>query len=315
METGFGKLKKVNIREIWNSEDKQFTPWLAENLDKLSDVLGIQLELLEKEAEVGDFNLDILAKDVGINKNVIIENQFGNTDHKHLGQLMTYAAGYDAGAVIWIAEELREEHRKAIDWLNENISNEIEFYGVVIEVLKIDDSKPAFNFKLVAFPNTWSKTTIRQNPPSRKSEKYRTFFQELIDILRTKYKFTDASKGQPQSWYSFSTGVKGIFYSASFAMGNRVRTELYIDKNDKDINKHIFDNLFGLKEYIEENYGATLEWERLDDKRACRIAIYQSGSIDSDEQTLKEAREWMIENLLKIKKVFINDQKTKNQLK
>ncbi len=311
----FGELKKVNIREVWNTEDMHFTPWLAKNIEKLGEVLGIELELIEKEAEVGDFSLDILAKDIGRNKNVIIENQFGNTDHKHLGQLLTYAAGYDAGAIIWIAEELREEHRRTIDWLNESVNEEIEFYGVVIEILKIDNSKPAYNFKLVAFPNKWSKSTYKSSTISSKAESYRSFFQLLIDTLRTKYKFTEASKGQPQSWYSFTSGVKGILYSASFALGSRVRAEIYIDKGDKDVNEKIFDELFQQKEYIENKFGQHFEWEKLEDKRACRVAIYRQGNIDCDEDLKNEILTWCIENLLKIKEVFILDQKIKSILK
>jgi len=311
----FGELKKVNIREVWNTEDMHFTPWLAKNIEKLGEVLGIELELIEKEAEVGDFSLDILAKDTGRNKNVIIENQFGNTDHKHLGQLLTYAAGYDAGAIIWIAEELREEHRRTIDWLNESVNEEIEFYGVVIEILKIDNSKPAYNFKLVAFPNKWSKSTYKSSTISSKAESYRSFFQLLIDTLRTKYKFTEASKGQPQSWYSFTSGVKGILYSASFALGSRVRAEIYIDKGDKDVNEKIFDELFQQKEYIENKFGQHFEWEKLEDKRACRVAIYRQGNIDCDEDLKNEILTWCIENLLKIKEVFILDQKIKSILK
>lgn len=309
-----GEIKKVNIREIWPNEEKDFTPWLAKNIEKLGQVIGIELELISTEADVGDFNLDILAKDTARNRFVVIENQYGNTDHKHLGQLLTYAAGYDSGTIIWISEEIREEHRKLLDWLNENTVDEVEFYGVVVEVLQIDNSKPAFNFKLIAYPNEWSKSSISTTKSSAKMELYKKYFQELIDILRTKYSFTEGKKGQPQSWYSFTTGIKGILYSASFAQGNKVRVEVYIDTGDFDNNKNIFDKLYQIKDLFENDYGEELEWERLDDRRACRIAIYRKGCIE-DQQLLEEIKKWSIEKLLKFKKVITTNNEINKILK
>jgi hypothetical protein len=302
--TDFGVLKKVNIQEIWKNEASEFTVWLCNNLSALGVVLEMELELEKREADVGDFSLDILARDIGRNRLVVIENQFGRTDHKHLGQLLTYAAGYDSSAVVWIAEELREEHRQTLDWLNQNTTDNIDFYGVVIEVLRIDNSKPAYNFKLVAFPNEWRKTNISSgSQPSEKREAYRVYFQNLIDALRTR-NFTNAQKGQLQSWYSFSSGLQGIIYSNSFAQGGRVRAELYIDRGDAKLNKDIFDKLLTNKIEIEKEFGEALEWERLDSKRASRIAIYRPGSIEEDDKILEEIKDWSIERLLKFKKVF-----------
>lgn len=125
--TNFGLLKKVDIKEIWKNEASEFTMWLCNNISALGNVLEMELELEIREADVGEFSLDILARDIGRNRLVVIENQFGRTDHKHLGQLLTYAAGYDSSAVVWIAEELREEHRQALDWLNQNTTENIYF--------------------------------------------------------------------------------------------------------------------------------------------------------------------------------------------
>ena len=300
--TDFGILKKVDIKEIWKNEASEFTVWLCNNLSTLGDVLEMELELEKREADVGELSLDILARDIGRNRLVVIENQFGRTDHKHLGQLLTYAAGYDSSAVVWISEELREEHRQTLDWLNQNTTENIEFYGVVIEVIQIDNSRPAYNFKLVAFPNEWRKTNISSGTQtSEKREAYRVYFQNLIDALRAK-NFTNAQKGQPQSWYSFSSGLPGagFVYSNSFAQGGRVRAEIYIDRKDKDL----FDKLFESKDDLEKEYGEPLEWERLDSKRASRVAIYRPGSIEEDEKALDEIKDWSIEKLLKFKKVF-----------
>lgn len=300
----FGVLKKVDIRDIWKNEATEFTVWLCENLPALGNMLGMELEIERREADVGDFSLDILARDIGRDRLVVIENQFGRTDHRHLGQLLTYAAGYASSAVVWIAEELREEHRQTLDWLNQNTAENIEFYGVVIEVLQIDSSRPAYNFKLVAFPNEWRKTNICSTTgTSEKREGYRAYFQTLIDTLRSK-NFTNAQKGQPQSWYSFSSGLSGIYYSNSFAQGGRVRAEIYIDRGDAALNKELFDSLLTMKDELEREFGEPLEWERLDSKRASRVAVYRRGTIDEDGKTLEEIRDWSIAKLLKFKEVF-----------
>lgn len=304
----FGTLKKLNLRNIWPHEASNFTPWLAENIEELGKVLGMELELKRREADVGDFSLDLLATDLGTNRTVVIENQLTATDHDHLGKLITYASGFDASVVIWLSESIREEHRQSLEWLNQRTDSDTEFFGVVVEVLQIDDSKPAYNFKPVVFPNEWRKSKRRPSSGqvSEKMEAYRVYFQQLLDVLREKHKFTNARKGQPQSWYTFSSGYSGIYYGACFALRNRARVELYLDQGDAEKNKALFDLLFHDKANIESEIGNQLEWERLDDKRSSRIALYTSGTIESDTETKSQLQNWMIDNLLKFKKVFNN---------
>jgi hypothetical protein len=304
--TKFGALKRVELRNIWQYEARDFTPWLADHIHELGESLGLELELTQREANVGDFSLDLLAKDLGTGNTVIIENQLSKTDHDHLGKLLTYASGFDASTIIWIAEAIRDEHRQALEWLNQRTDSETQFFGVVIEILQIDDSRPAFNFKPIVFPNEWQKTQRKRSETtlSPRAEAYREYFQKLIDELRETYKFTGARVGQPQNWYSFASGYSGLAYGVVFAQGGRARVEFYIDLGDFDKNKFLFDKFAEDKEQIEREYGEPLEWERLDEKRASRIAIYRPGAIDNNEEVLAEIRVWMLERLLKMKEVF-----------
>jgi hypothetical protein len=302
----FGILKRVDLREVWSKEASEFTPWLAENLSALGEALGMELEIQSREAACGDFSCDLLARDLGGNRVVVIENQLSSTDHDHLGKLITYASGLDAGVVVWIAPEIREEHRQALDWLNQRTDPTVDFFGVVVEVLKIDDSRPAFSLRPIAFPNQWRKVTIVTaggGKPSGRGEAYRAFFQDLIDELRERHKFTNARVGQPQNWYNFASGVSSVTYGLSFAQGGQVRAEVYIDTEDAEGNKAIFDALEKDKETMEGEVGAPLKWERLNHRRASRIAIYRPGAIDEPD-TSGEIKAWAVDRLLKLKKVF-----------
>jgi len=302
----FGEIKIVDIREIWEDEAKEFTPWLAENIGRLGEALGLELELKSTEAPVGGFALDILARDLNRDRPVVIENQLSATDHDHLGKLLTYASGYDAGIVVWVAPEFRDEHRQTLDWLNQHTDNNTDFFGVIVELLKIDDSRPAFRFRPVAAPNEWRKERVGPvgGQLSPRGESYRTFFQELVDELRERHRFTGAKLAQPQNWYSFASGFAGITYGAVFGQNDRIRAELYIDVGEEGRNKEIFDHLAKDSSELEAQFGEKLVWERLDGKRASRISAHRPGNIEMSPQDLAEVRSWFVDRLLKLKKVF-----------
>lgn len=298
-----GMLTTVESRQVWRTEARDFTPWLADNLAALGEALGVDLELIQREVPVGDFRLDILARDLGRDRLVIIESQLSPTDHLHFGQLITYAAGHSAGAVVWIAESIREDHRQALDWLNQHTDEAIDFFGVVVEAVRIDESRPAANFKLVAFPNEWRKRAAAATTTTERGESYRAFFQGLIDELRKRH-FTSARTGRPQNWYSFPSGVSGVAYNAAFPHGHRVRAAVRIRAETPELSKRVFDALAEEKEAIEREFGEPLTWERLDPKATCRIGTYRRGHIEDDERVWEEIRQWLIDNLIRLKIVF-----------
>lgn len=305
------KIERVDLRDGWPNEARDFTPWLAEHITELGESLGLDLELQQTEAAVGGYSLDILATDVNGSRPVIIENQLDTTDHDHLGKLLTYAAGFDANVVVWLTREFRDEHRQALDWLNQRTGSDTHFFGVVVELWKIDDSRPAPNFRLVATPNDWRKETFTGistgglRLPSNRGEQYRAFFQKLFDTLREDHNFTGARKGQPQSYYNFSMGYGWrVTYGVRFTRDGRVTVEVYIDSPDADWNTEVFNALQCSKEKIEDELHESLEWDHGENRKSCRIVSTRLGSIDDDDDTLAGIREWMVENLLNFKRVF-----------
>ena len=300
-----GTIKTVAIQEVWRREASDFTPWLAFNLSYLSDKLEMELTADKTEASVGDFSSDIVARDLSTNRIVIIENQYGQSDHRHLGQIITYAAGKGAGAVVWVAENIRPEHRVAIDLLNRGMKSVLQFYAVEASVIQIDNSRPAFTLDVICAPDEEENL-----PPTggvglpERYQKYLTFFQGLLDELNRRH-FTRARKAQPQNWYTFTSENSNVFtYGFSFAQHRRVRAEVYIDSGRADMNKQLFDLLFAQKGAIETAMGTALEWERLDERRASRIAVYRPGSIDAPTEELQEIQTWAIVNLERFKSVF-----------
>ena len=291
-----GTIEQVDLREVWPHEAQDFTPWLADNLDKLGEALGLDLELQSAEAAVGSFSLDVLAHDLGSNRPVIIENQLEVTNHDHLGKLLTYAAGYDAYAVVWLTREFRDEHRQALDWLNQRTDEETQFFGVVVEAWKIDDSRPAPHFRLMAFPNDWQKHTatatrgIRSENVSETRERYREFFQSLTDTMRDEHGFTNARTVRGKNYASYGSGFPRIRYAAVFRRGGNAGIEIWDDKRK-------LHHLFNQKESLELALGEPLNWDN-------NIASYRDGSIDDDPETLEEIQDWMVDRLLAFKRVF-----------
>ncbi len=314
-----GNLKRIDPREIWESEPKDFTNWLRANIGKLAETIDLEIDITAQESHVGSFAADLIGRDLNSDRIVVIENQLEKTNHDHLGKLLTYAAGKEAKIVIWISPEFRDEHQQVLEWLNELSNEQTAFFGVEVEVLQIDEGKPAADFKIIAKPNRWQKAQAAP-PVSEKQQKYQQFFADLLNQLKLKKPgITHANKASPANWFSFTAGKSGFFYSFSFAHGNRFRVELWINTGVRDTTKKAFDTFIEQKNEIEHELGVSLSWERLDDGIASRIALYHSGKIEDDSQTLDLLKVWAIDTMIKFYQTFspkiakLNPPKTKTE--
>ena len=291
-----GKLTRVDARSVWRHEALEFTPWVRANIDTLSEALGMELELPETEVPVGDFSCDVVAQEVGTGHRVIIENQLEPTDHSHLGQLLTYAAGLNARGIVWISPQYRSEHRQAIDWLNANTGEDLVFFGVEVELLQIGDSPYAPHFKVVALPNDWQKAVKAraETQPSDRGLAYQQFFTDLIALYKQRFPSQQTSnKAGAQNWFTIvSAGRSGFAFNVVFGRNALMRVELYIDTGDGVTNKAAFDDLFAQREAIEREIGESLAWDRLDTARACRIAARRAGQVTDTAPVRTEHLEW-----------------------
>lgn len=305
-----GKLTREDARSVWKHEALDFTPWVRANIDALSEALGLELELPESEVPVGDFSCDVVAQEVGTGHRVIIENQLEPTDHGHLGQLLTYAAGLDARVIVWIAPQYRPEHRQAIDWLNANTGEELVFFGVEVELLRIDNSPYAPHFKVVSLPNDWQKAVKRRNvtQPSDRGLARQQFFADLIALYKQRFPSQRiANKASVHNWLSIaSAGRTGFAFNVVFGRDALMRVELYIDVGDGVANKEAFDALQAQREAIEQEIGETLSWERLDNARASRIAAHHAGQVTDTAPLRDEHLNWCATMVNKFRLSFEN---------
>ena len=304
-QKAIGRIDWVDIATVWPHEANDFTPWLAANLMLLGEELGMELELEGTEVPIGNFFLDILARDARSDAVVAIENQIASTDHAHLGQLLTYSAGRNAGIVVWIATEFRDEHRAALDWLNEGTRDSLNFFGVEVRAVKIGDSLPAPLFRLAAAPNAWSRDVEEsQVGLTATQEKYVRYWKPLLEELRIKHGWSIGTRNK-DSYYAAGAGVgSGKFgRTMRFAWDGQARVELEIKSADKDWNKTAFDLLNESRTDIEEELGPML-WDRMDDAKMCRVGVSRPGRIDDSDEELDQIRAWMIEQVNRFRGTF-----------
>ena len=311
-----GRLHKVNLREAWSSESSDFTPWLAqeENLKLLGEAVGIELELESQEKEVGPFRADILCKDTANDSWVLIENQLEKTDHSHLGQLLTYAAGLNTVTIVWIAERFTEEHRAALDWLNERTDEKINLFGLEIELWRIGDSPIAPKFNIISQPNGWSKTVQQAAAASASGEISEhkqfqlSFWTAFKDYMETKSSFVRCQKPLPQHWTNHAIGRSGVHLgsivstsnSETGTKGSEIRVELYMDGPNA---KPEFAALELQRESLERALGFPLTWHNPENKAMCRLFARKDADF-LNENLWPEQFAWLKDRLEIMHRVF-----------
>ena len=293
-----------DLRLVWTNEATDFTPWLADNIDVLSSELGLSLEVIETESSVGDFSLDILAQDSNTDNYAVIENQLEETNHDHLGKLLTYAAGKNAKHIIWVVKKAREEHASAISWLNRNTGDDIGFFLVELHLCRIDGSTLGYQFRVIQHPNGWEKHIKRVGRDSgiaTQQTKY-DFWTEFKACAFSNPAFAGEFKEHAAAAtrvYSLGTGSSdACIHLTVNTMTNVVGVELHVPDN-----KPLYDELYSFKDEIEASVGKSLDWNRCDENKISRIRIEHSSDLQ-DSIKKKESFDWLVKYALLFKTAF-----------
>ncbi len=299
-----GKITQVPLREVWKHEALNFTKWLAKpkNLETLSESIGIELSVIDTEYNVGRFNVDIFAKEVNNDRKVIIENQLEKTDHDHLGKLITYASGLGAEIIIWVVKDVLEEHRQAIDWLNENIGEKINFFIIKMEIWKIGDSIPAPKFHVVSKPNNWTKSVKRSMQKYEGESKIKSlqfkFWNGFRDYVLINNLNLRLRKTYAQHWLDIPLGRSNCHISLTV---NSQKKEIACEVNIPN-SYETFDLFYRNRKEIDELIEG-LEWMKLPNKKAKRIKKSTHGDF-SDVSKWDEHFKWLSDNVITFQEVF-----------
>ena len=303
-----GRLEEVDLRQYWEREDADFTPWLAEeqNITILGETLGLELEVQEQEAGVGPFRADILCRNTVDGSLVLIENQLERTDHIHLGQLMTYAAGLDAVTIIWISPRFTDEHRAAIDWLNRVTQEGINLFAIQLELWQINDSLAAPKFSIVAKPNAWAKMVKESSrgthgPLSERQRLYLEFWTAFSQHLEDNQSSIAIRTPRPDNWMGWGLGKTNFGLSASVTARDR-RATVYVSLTGPEATAN-FRALHSDKEEIDSKLDANLDWMERDGHVESYIVDRFDADI-SDKDSWQRIFEWMEERLIRFDKVF-----------
>ena len=303
MKKNLSKLNKVELRDVWGHEALDFTSWLAqqENLDALSEEVGVDIKLVKTEANVGKFSVDILAEEEATGRKIIIENQLEDTNHDHLGKIITYASGYDAEIIIWIVRDVRDEHQKAIEWLNEHTDENISFFLIKIELWQIEGSNPAPRFDIMVSPNEWAKA-IKTNPTNGDltdtNLQQLEFWNRFKNYVRTNDTQIRLQTPRPHHWYDVSMGSSDGHVALTInTRENLLDCGIYINNN-----KGLYNFLFEQRDEIESEIGEKLEWR--DRAIASRIQLKKSFSNVLNFSESEKYFSWLYEKTILFQKVF-----------
>lgn len=305
MNISLGKLKEVNIRDVWQHEQYDFSKWLSlpDNIQELGDTIGLSLTDIETEKFVGGYRCDIICKDEITGKNVLIENQLEPSNHDHLGKIITYASGLDAAVVVWIVQEAREEHASAIEWLNKHTDDDLAFFLIEIHAFTIGDSKPAPQFRIIQQPNEFAKMVkeISKNTELNDSQTYRLEFWNMFNsVIDERGKPFNKHKPSTDHWYTVAIGSSKCHINIDLVnKENRIRISLLIPNS-----KELFDKLLVEKENIEKEAKFQFVWDRLDGKKASAIFTYIEGLDFENQSNYKDLMNKIIDYVVVFKNTF-----------
>ena len=300
-----GKIKEVDIRKVWAHEQYDFSKWLAaeENIRELGDTLNLALTDVETEKFVGSYRCDIICKDELTGKSVLIENQLEQTNHDHLGKIITYASGLDASVVVWIVAEARQEHASAIEWLNKHTDDDLAFFLIEVHAYTIGDSDPAPMFKIIEQPNDFArsvKAVARQGELSDAQIKRQEFWTMFNDVIDQRGKPFNKRKATTDHWYEVAFGSSQCYISIDLVnKEHKIRVGLWIRDN-----KELFDSLKEHQAEVEATTGFPLDWDRLDNKKAAVICATIPGLDFKKQDNYPELMNKAIDMVLVEKKAF-----------
>ena len=304
------QLTPVDLSKVWETEPQHFTPWLAreENLTLLGETLGIDLELEAQEVNIGGFRADLLCKNTVDDSWVLIENQLAPTDHTHVGQLLTYAAGLDASTVIWIAKTFRSEHWAMVDWLNRITDERYRFFGIEVKVWQIEDSARAVQFNVVSSPNDWSRGVSRDTRRAANQELSETdkshlrFWTGLREYMQDKASRLNCPAPGPWRYIVFSIGRAGFSMETHLApTRNEISIRLCIDYDNVEAYFYLLQEQ---QAAIEKAFGEPLEWNELPGNKRSRISLTKVDTDPLDENDWPHQYEWFTAKLERFNQVF-----------
>lgn len=301
------KQKQINPRKMWPNEAANFTPWLAENIADLGERIGMELEVVGQEVSVGPYSADILAKDVNTDAYVVIENQLEKTNHDHLGKSITYASALGAKTIVWIATDFTEEHKKALDWLNDNTNEDLAFWGIQLELWQISEDTASMRLNVVSTPSTNVKTIKNRTNESESRSIQLGFWTKFRDKLEKTKKIPSLQTPQARYWFDVRIGRSNILLS-DFCNTEKsvVGIRLYIRSNVVDV---YYPALLARKDEINRALGSEPEWDPNPAAKDKTIALSHQTDL-SDPDKVEEALDWLVEQTIIFHRVFSNEVKS-----